>query len=170
MKVINGIVLKLCLLLSLTVVSNHAVAQESMQSNLLYARQHTVFLDPSVNKLDDILKLTKGFPVVIDLWATWCPACLKSFDHYKNLLPKLKERNVIVVFVSFDSDKTKWRDFITSNKLAGAHVIASRALKDDLTTFVWGARDVFSLPNVIFFDESHNLVSKSIGDLSDLMR
>lgn len=170
MKIANGLVLQLLLLLALTAASTYVVAQENIQSNLLYARQQTVFLDSAVNKLDDILKLTKGFPVVIDLWATWCPACLKSFDHYKNLLPKLKERNVIVVFVSFDSDKTKWRDFITSNKLAGAHVIASKALKDDLTTFVWGARDVFSLPNVIFFDESHNLVSKSVGDLSDLMR
>lgn len=62
----------------------------------------------------------------------------------------------------------KWRDFVTSNKLAGAHVIASKALKDDLTTFVWGARDVFSLPNVIFFDKSHNLVTKSVRDLSNL--
>lgn len=99
MKGINGVALKLWLLLSLTVALNHAVAQESRQSNLLYARHQTVFLESSVNKLDDILKLTKGFPVVIDLWATWCPACLKSFDHYKNLLPKLEERNVIVVFV-----------------------------------------------------------------------
>lgn len=72
MKDINGIILKLCLLLSLTVISNRAIAQESMQSNLLYARQQTVFLDSVVNKLEDIFKLTKGFPVVIDLWATWC--------------------------------------------------------------------------------------------------
>lgn len=123
-----------------------------------------------MNKLDEILKLTKGFPVVIDLWATWCPACLRSFDHYKNLLPKLKESNVIVVFVSFDSEEVKWRDYIANNKLAGVHVFAGKTLKDDLTTFVWGAKDVFSLPNVIFFDESHNVVAKSVGDLSDLMR
>ena len=169
-KILKSPVLKLWLLLALAIVSSNVIAQESRTSNLLYARQQTVFLDSSVNKLDEILKLAKGFPVVIDLWATWCPACLKSFDHYQNLLPKLKERNAVVIFVSFDSDEVKWRNFITSNELAGVHVIADKALKDDLTTFVWGAKDVFSLPNVILFDESHNVISKTVGNLSDLMR
>lgn len=166
MKISKGLILKLRLLLLLTVASNFVVAQEMRESKLLYSRQQTVFLDSSVNKLDDLLQLAKGFPVVIDLWATWCPACLKSFDHYKNLLPALKERNVVVVFVSFDSDEVKWRDFITINKVAGVHLIASKSLKDELTTFVWGAKDVFSLPNVIYFDESHNVVARSVSDLS----
>ena len=43
-----------------------------------------------------------GKVVVVDLWATWCPPCLKGIPHYMELQKKYGEKGVAVVGISMD--------------------------------------------------------------------
>ncbi len=42
---------------------------------------------------------------VIDFWATWCGPCKKSIPHLTEIQKKYKDKGVVVIGVSLDSDK-----------------------------------------------------------------
>ena len=65
-----------------------------------------------------IEKWVKGGPIdlkdgkekntyVIEFWATWCPPCRSSIPHLTEVQKKYKDKNVIVVAVSTDNEKTR---------------------------------------------------------------
>ena len=62
------------------------------------------------------LKQLAGKIVVIDFWATWCPACVASIGDMKELVKKYNGR-VVVVSVSADRDETAWREFVQKKKM-----------------------------------------------------
>ncbi len=51
---------------------------------------------------DAFLRAQQGKVVLVDYWATWCPACLKLFPHTVDLHEKLKDEGLVVVSVSLD--------------------------------------------------------------------
>lgn len=67
----------------------------------------------------DILARHKGSPVVIDVWASWCPDCIKGFPELKKLQQKYP--NTSYVFLSLDKTKDKWTEAITKYDLKGNH-------------------------------------------------
>ncbi len=58
-----------------------------------------------------------GKIVVLDFWATWCPACREGLPELKELVVKYPEDRLCLISVSVDEDTTKWRDFISSQKM-----------------------------------------------------
>lgn len=67
----------------------------------------------------DILARHKGSPVVIDVWASWCPDCIKGFPELKKLQQKYP--NSSYVFLSLDKTKDKWTEAIKKYDLKGNH-------------------------------------------------
>ena len=55
---------------------------------------------------------TKGKVVLVDLWASWCGPCQKSFPFLESLHQKLKGRGLVVVGVSLDEDPTAMQRFL----------------------------------------------------------
>src|SRR5215212_6740729 len=51
--------------------------------------------------------LEKGKVTLVDLWATWCEPCKKSFPKYQELYVKYKASGLEIVAVSVDEDETK---------------------------------------------------------------
>lgn len=63
--------------------------------------------------LDDL----KGKVVLIDFWATWCPACRDAVPHLKAIAKKFQGQPLVVLSVSLDSDEQKWKDFVAKNEM-----------------------------------------------------
>lgn len=49
-----------------------------------------------------VLASKRGSVVLVDYWATWCPACIKLFPHTLELAEKWKDRGLTVLTLSFD--------------------------------------------------------------------
>jgi len=64
-----------------------------------------------------------GKVVVVDFWATWCPPCIASLPHMKQLYAKVKDKGVEFVGISLDraGEKQKVTDFVKQRGLSWLH-------------------------------------------------
>ncbi|MCD7939743.1 MAG: TlpA family protein disulfide reductase [Bacteroides intestinalis] len=74
----------------------------------------------------------RGKVVYIDVWATWCGPCLKEIPHLKKLEADYKDKNIVFLGVSIDSQKdyTKWKEFLKQERLVGIQLFAGDKAKD----------------------------------------
>jgi thiol-disulfide isomerase/thioredoxin len=115
-----------------------------------------------IASISELLDVFKGKPVFIDLWATWCNPCFQEFKFSNSLYGFLNKNGAEIIYVSFDKEPEDilWRKIILENKLSGNHVRASKLLRDELTTLIWGGIDAFSIPHYLLFDKNKNLINK----------
>lgn len=55
------------------------------------------------------LEQFKGKYVVIDVWASWCQPCKQEFPNLKRLEEKYKDKNIVFVSISSDTQERRWR-------------------------------------------------------------
>jgi thiol-disulfide isomerase/thioredoxin len=67
-------------------------------------------------KIDDIyseegtiatLTKYKGSNLVVNIWATWCPTCVKELPELEKMANKLHTKNIKVILISQDDDGIK---------------------------------------------------------------
>jgi thiol-disulfide isomerase/thioredoxin len=58
-----------------------------------------------------------GRVVLIDFWATWCGPCNAELPHMKKIAKEFAGQPLVIISVSWDSDETKWKDFINKNEM-----------------------------------------------------
>ena len=58
----------------------------------------------------DILAQYKGKTVVIDVWASWCPDCIKGMLKVHKLQEQFPE--AVYLFLSYDREDTRWKEGI----------------------------------------------------------
>ena len=76
-----------------------------------------------------VLNKYKGKDVLIDVWASWCPDCIKGLPKVK----ELQEQNPNLVYLFIDLDKTtdKWKAAIEKYNIKGEHIYAEGGMKND---------------------------------------
>ena len=65
----------------------------------------------------DILAQYKGKTVVIDVWASWCPDCIKGMPKVHALQAQFP--NAVYLFLSYDRFDNKWKEGIEKYKVVG---------------------------------------------------
>ncbi|MBB1150906.1 TlpA family protein disulfide reductase [Myroides sp. NP-2] len=76
-------------------------------------------LDGGTITFQEILAQHKGKTVLIDVWAAWCPDCIKALPTMKTIKADFPE----VVFVNLSLDKTteSWKEAIEKHGIEGEH-------------------------------------------------
>jgi thiol-disulfide isomerase/thioredoxin len=54
----------------------------------------------------------RGKPVLLDVWATWCPPCIKALPVLSRLVDETKDRGLITISVDQDEDAKTATDFL----------------------------------------------------------
>ena len=114
------------------------------------------FDDKDGNKISfqKILDKHKGNAIVIDVWASWCPDCIKGFPELKNLQEKYP--TTAFVFLSLDKTKDKWKEAIKKYDLQGDHYYLNEKMKDEFGTSI----ELDWIPRYIVVDTQGNIALK----------
>jgi len=64
---------------------------------------------PAEKVMKDIISQNKGKVVYIDIWATWCGACIAEMPKSQQLIEKYKGKNVAFAFLCIGSKKDLWK-------------------------------------------------------------
>ncbi|MDO6675495.1 TlpA family protein disulfide reductase [Tenacibaculum sp. 1B UA] len=82
----------------------------------------------------DILEKHKGKKVLIDIWASWCPDCLKSIPEVQKIQGEQPE--TAYIFLSLDRNKTDWKNGIERLKIEGDHYFIESGWEGNLGEFL----------------------------------
>lgn len=99
----------------------------------------------------------KGKIVILDFWATWCPPCRKGIPDLISIQKKYK-KNVVVIGVSLDGDKTikDVPKFIKDYKINYPIVYG-----DDKVVADYGG--IRSIPTSFMIDKKGNVADMQVG-------
>lgn len=134
--------------------------------NSFYANGNGV-LNPGIFVLDDAAPITsfanavasfKGNYLFIDIWASWCPDCIKEFAHNTELKSFLKSNEIACLYISLERspDRDKWKLYLNKYNLIGSHILINDALREDLYR-VLGSNSLW-IPRYILVDPNGNIV------------
>ena len=97
----------------------------------------------------DFSKL-KGKYVYIDMWASWCAPCCKEVPYLQKLEKELKNKDVVFVSVSCDSDENAWRKKMADLNMHGIQLL-------DNGNSLGDALNVKGIPFFLIYDKQGNL-------------
>lgn len=78
----------------------------------VYAKGTNKLLSPdgkTVQDMDTVLAKHKGKLILLDFWASWCSPCRREMPYAAALKKRYKDKNVVFITVSIDSDISGWK-------------------------------------------------------------
>ncbi len=138
---------------------------EKLEANLAFNAPKTseeiVFLDnSSLKTLDQLFASYSGKTVLIDIWATWCGPCRKSFEHVKPLQEYAAENDIQLLYISVDEQEgigDKWKKMVTYYDLKGHHVMINSDVKQEVYSTFGNSDRILSIPCYAVIDRNGNL-------------
>lgn len=100
----------------------------------------------------EIIEQYKGKPIVVDIWASWCPDCIKGFPALKKLQQEFP--NTVYLYLSYDRTPDAWKNAIDKYNLEGEHYLIRSKWKGG--KFSEGI-DLDWIPRYMVFDTLGNL-------------
>lgn len=98
----------------------------------------------------------RGYVLVIDFFATWCPPCRDAVPHLNGLSRKYGKQGLQILGLSLDDgDEDVLKDFVASKRLVYPVALAGKDIQTD-----YGLR---SLPTVYVIDKKGNVADKFMG-------
>lgn len=111
------IIATICLVFGIISCSNAQKKEFSKEalSETMQSREGNKFT------LQEILNKHKGKTIVIDVWASWCPDCIKGIPKLQALQEKYPQ--VAYVFLSYDKTPEAWQAGISKYNVRGDHYL-----------------------------------------------
>ena len=110
------------------------------------------------NKLDMLMSMTRGRPVVVNLWATWCVPCVREFPLLRQAAASHRQDRLAVVGVLTNDRAAAARAFVRRHR-------ATWPVGIDEGASVAGAWGAVGLPHTYFIRPDGTLASNQLGEL-----
>jgi thiol-disulfide isomerase/thioredoxin len=109
-----------------------------------------------ITSLDSLIKINGGKLIYVDFWASWCGPCIQQFPFSKELRKRYESRGVSFVYLSTDTDSTKWKRASNKYKLENSFLIDNR-----YSSILVKELEVSSIPRYLLYDRRGKLVHKN---------
>jgi peroxiredoxin len=126
--------------------------------NVLPGKVAPDFALPTVSGDTLSLSSLRGEYLLVDFWASWCPDCRKASPTLVELHERFKDKNLTIVGVSIDEERSRWLNAIEKDGLAWQQVISEGG---------WNSNELKAyavrwLPTSYLIDPEGVIVAKSI--------
>ncbi len=127
----------------------------------LYADGDAI-LDGGQKAYEGKLKSVRGYPVVVNNWASWCMPCRDEFPHFQEMAAKYLDR---VAFLGVDSEDSRdaAESFLRDHRLPYPSIEAP----GDTDFQDWTGKTLIGYPNTIFYDRRGEIVYAKQGPYTD---
>jgi len=105
------------------------------------------------------LRSFAGKPTVVNLWATWCPPCIREMPLLEKAQRSRPDLNF--VFLNQGEDPVRVAAWLTSRRFEMANVLVDEVRQASAAFKQQG------YPTTLFFDRHGRLVSTRVGELSE---
>ncbi len=129
-----------------------ALAQAPAELAALYENDDAI-LDGGEEEYARILASVRGYPAVVNNWASWCGPCRAEFPYFQEAAAEHLDE---VAFLGVDSEDSKEaaETFLRDNPLPYPSVEAPE--KSDFQQ--WTGESLIGYPNTLFYDRAGRLV------------
>lgn len=111
--------------------------------------QELLSVDGNIITFEEVLNQHKGKPILIDVWASWCPDCIKGMPKVHDLQNQFTE--VVYLFLSYDKTDESWKNGIEKHKTIGENFLIQSDWK---TGEFRKAIDLDWIPRYILVDQN----------------
>ena len=141
-----------------TLKSKHENALESDQFKKVTLAKKFITLDGNEKTFGTILTENKGKTIVIDIWASWCPDCIKGIPSIEEMQEQFPD--AAYVFLSLDKTEEAWRTALEKYNLKGDHYYLNEKMSGEFGKSI----DLDWIPRYIIVDKEGKIVDyKSIA-------
>lgn len=137
--------------LSLSLFAQEAPAESKTFFDETSLAQSLYDLEGNSTTVGDVFEKHKGKVIFLDLWASWCPDCIKGLPELEEVQAKFPE--VVYLFFSLDRKESAWKKGIKKYNIQGEHYWFNTAWKNDFTEYIglnW-------IPRYMLIDQKGNI-------------
>jgi len=129
-------------------LDNPQIASESMLKKIANSSAKQI--------MDSIMLSNKGKVVYLDCWATWCGPCKSEMPKSKELMEKMKGKDIAFVYLCLDSEEKIWKASLAELQLEGQHYFLTKEQSTDI-------RKVFQvngIPHYFLINKQGTIIEK----------
>ncbi len=98
----------------------------------------------------------QGRVIYLNFWASWCGACVKKMDFFKEFSTELDNAGVTIINISIDENETFWLDALAETRYSGYHILA-KTYPEQALAATFG---VDAVPQYFIIDAQGNISQK----------
>ncbi|MDE6703358.1 MAG: TlpA family protein disulfide reductase, partial [Muribaculaceae bacterium] len=170
-------------------ITNHHILNKVMAENEKYVQieQRAAGLASSIadtsalkgltdgdKLLQEIISPHRGKIVLIDFWGTWCPPCRAAIAESSELYKRLKDFDMVYVYLANNSPENTWRNLIEEYNVKGENVFHYN-LPAEQQAEIERSLNINAFPSYRLVDKEGNLLDISVdprmpGAIEGLLR
>ena len=117
--------------------------------------------------VEKMIEPYKGKIVYMDIWGTWCEACLVDIKASSKLKEALKDYDIVYLYFSYGSDETAWKGNIAELGLTKPNYVHYNLPRNQQKAVIAYLQvDVF--PSYFLFDKQGNMEKLERGHTADV--
>ena len=104
----------------------------------------------------------KGYVLIIDFWATWCPPCRMEIPGFIELYEKYKDKKFAVVGISLDRNgETVVKKFMEQYRINYPIIMATRQIQSDYEKAM--DKPIRAIPTTLVVNREGGIASVHVG-------